>query len=193
MYTREMRDADKETTRTERIEARQPCDRAHTRTANGLTLRVDGSGGRRWVLRVTVDGKQVNRGLGSYPAVTLSAARAAAASKRRAVKRGDDPVKVTPKSQRPDMPTFQEVANTKMDLIRPTWTNKRIGQQWESSLRMYVYPVIGGMPVDKVTPPESPGDSLSGLARQAGNIHPVEATHGDHFRLRRSFMEYRDR
>ncbi len=40
----------------------------------GLTLRVETSGSRHWVQRVTIHGKRRNLGLGSYPAVSLATA-----------------------------------------------------------------------------------------------------------------------
>jgi hypothetical protein len=48
------------------------------------------AGARRWVLRVTINGKRVNRGLGPYPLVSLEAAREAAADMRRSARGGRD-------------------------------------------------------------------------------------------------------
>ena len=45
---------------------------------NGLTLRVDARGGKRWFQRVSIDGKQRNIGLGGWPRVGLAEAREAA-------------------------------------------------------------------------------------------------------------------
>ena len=42
---------------------------------NGLNLRVEPSGAKRWVLRVTIAGKRHNLGLGGYPSVGLREAR----------------------------------------------------------------------------------------------------------------------
>ena len=41
----------------------------------GLMLKVHKSGGRQWLLRLTVNGKRRNMGLGGYPAVGLAEAR----------------------------------------------------------------------------------------------------------------------
>ena len=116
---------------------------------SGLALRVDAHG-KRWVLRVTVDGQRRQFGLGGYPAVTLSKARAKAQTKLRAVRQGHEPTSSKP--ARPDLPTFQQVAEQAIDLRRPAWRNGRIAKQWDSSLRLYVYPTIGCTPIDKVTP-----------------------------------------
>ena len=43
-------------------------------------LRVQATGRKNWVLRLTVDGKLRNSGLGGYPSVSLKAARVQAAA-----------------------------------------------------------------------------------------------------------------
>ena len=45
-------------------------------------------GARRWLLRVTIAGKRRHRGLGSYPLVSLEAARNKATDIRRAAREG---------------------------------------------------------------------------------------------------------
>jgi hypothetical protein len=58
----------------------------------GLRLVVEPSkekgkpGPRRWVLRVTINGKRHNRGLGAYPLISLDSAREAAGDIRRAAR-----------------------------------------------------------------------------------------------------------
>ena len=56
-----------------------------------LYLRVTGTGARSWVQRITIRGRQVDRGLGGWPLVTLEDARLTALSNRRAVRAGRDP------------------------------------------------------------------------------------------------------
>jgi hypothetical protein len=58
---------------------------------NGLNLRVESSGSKRWVQRVTIHGKRRNIGLGGYPAVSLAEARDAAASNQRAIREAVTP------------------------------------------------------------------------------------------------------
>ena len=53
----------------------------------GLRLVVGPNGSKRWVMRVTVAGKRVERGLGSYPDVSLEKARDAADKVRKASRR----------------------------------------------------------------------------------------------------------
>lgn len=56
----------------------------------GLMLLVDDGGNRRWVMRISLSGRRVKRGLGSYPEVSLAGARKRAAEIRRAAREGRD-------------------------------------------------------------------------------------------------------
>lgn len=58
---------------------------------NGLTLRVDNSG-KRWVQRVTINGRRRNIGLGSYSLVSLAEARNQAVANAKAIRDGLDPI-----------------------------------------------------------------------------------------------------
>ena len=49
---------------------------------NGLRLIVDPTGGKRWLLRRMIEGKDKESGLGGYPAVSLDEARGRAATIR---------------------------------------------------------------------------------------------------------------
>ena len=58
-----------------------------------LTLRVSKTLNKRWVQRITIDGKQRNIGLGGYPTVGLAEARVRAEENGRAIRQGRDPIK----------------------------------------------------------------------------------------------------
>src|SRR6516165_10459578 len=58
----------------------------------GLRLQVEPTGGRSWVLRVTVAGKRREMGLGGFPDVKLADARRLARDAREAISKGRDPV-----------------------------------------------------------------------------------------------------
>ena len=60
---------------------------------HGLILRVQPTGGKSWVQRVTVCGKRIVVGLGGYPVVTLAEARETALANRRLARQGVDPRK----------------------------------------------------------------------------------------------------
>ena len=122
---------------------------------NGLTLRIDARGNKRWVQRVTVAGKRRNIGMGSFPAVGLREARQTAQDNLRAIREGRDPIderrKAREEARRPALPTFREAADMVIQLRRPTWSSDRHAKQWEESLRLHAHPVIGHRTVDEVT------------------------------------------
>ncbi len=58
---------------------------------NGLYLKVDGSGSKRWILRTMVQGKRRDMGLGSCTEISLLVARARARRLREIAREGGDP------------------------------------------------------------------------------------------------------
>lgn len=58
----------------------------------GLYLRITPSGAKSWVLRTVIDGARRAAGLGSYPGVSLAAAREEAAKDKIEIWRGGDPI-----------------------------------------------------------------------------------------------------
>ena len=123
---------------------------------DGLTMRVAGTGAKNWVLRVTVDGKRRNVGIGGYPAVGLSEARERAEEYRRAVREGRNPIedRRTAREEaqaKAAIPTFREAAETVIELRRPTWSNERHATQWRESLTIHAFPAIGNKQVTEIT------------------------------------------
>ena len=122
---------------------------------NGLNLKVDPSGAKRWVLRVTIAGKRHNLGLGGYPSVGLREARERADEYQRAIRQGRDPLaeirQAAVMSRRPETPTFQEMAEEVIKFRQQTWSSNRHRTQWEQSLKKYAYPAVGSKPIDEVT------------------------------------------
>ena len=122
-----------------------------------LTLLVEQSGAKRWFQRVTIGGKQRNTGLGGYPAVSLAAAREAAAANLRAIKTDGDIIgerkraRAAAKAPVSVTPTFAEAAAEYIGFRRDTWSNAKHAAQWRSTLATYAGPVIGDMPVDQIT------------------------------------------
>lgn len=122
---------------------------------NGLNLKVDASGSKRWVVRVTIAGKRTMMGLGGYPSVSLSEARGRADDIQRAIREGRDPLAekrdAIARLRQPAKPTFSKVANEVISQRSPTWRSERHRAQWTQSLSKYVYPVIGSMSIDAIT------------------------------------------
>lgn len=116
----------------------------------GLRLVVSPAGSRKWVLRLTIDGKRREMGLGSYPDVSLSEARDKAAQARRMALGGQDPIaarKVEPEK----VPTFEQAAERYIDAHAAGWRNAKHAAQWVSTLDTYAAPIIGDKPVDQIT------------------------------------------
>ena len=57
----------------------------------GLYLSIAKAGSKSWVMRLRVDGKRTDKGLGGYPTVSLTAARKVADAYRVAVEEGRNP------------------------------------------------------------------------------------------------------
>ena len=121
---------------------------------NGLQFRVD-QHGRRWIHRMTVNGRRRNIGLGSYPAVSLKDAREMALGNLHIIQQGGDPLEEKrqrrAEAMRRPVPTFAGAAELVIDKIKGQWTSDRHEAQWRESLRLHAYPYIGNMPVDAVT------------------------------------------
>jgi integrase len=118
----------------------------------GLYLMVSNSGSRKWVLRIQLNGKRRDFGLGSASKVSLSEAREAAEDMRRTVNRGQDPV-AEKRRARATMPTFREAAIMVHQEHRPSWKNPKHAQQWLSTLEAYVFPRLGDLPVHQIDGP----------------------------------------
>ncbi len=98
---------------------------------DGLTLVVADSGSRKWVLRFQLNGKRRDMGLGPYPEIGLSAARAAAAAARALAARGVDPLAARAaekKAARP-VPTFEEVAKEVIAEAQARTANEKVRYQ----------------------------------------------------------------
>ena len=76
---------------------------------NGLYLRVDPTGARRWVQRLVIRGKSRSIGLGSFGLVSLAEAREQALANRKIARAGGDPLADRRRAQ--GMPTFEEAAS----------------------------------------------------------------------------------
>ena len=83
-----------------------------------LYLRVQATGARSWIQRITVNGRQVDRGLGGWPLVRLEEARLIALSNRRAARAGRDPFgSRDAKRTAATAPTFGAAASSLMDTL----------------------------------------------------------------------------
>ena len=113
----------------------------------GLYLRIAKGGSKGWILRITIDGRRRDVGLGGYLAITLAKARQLADAHRLAVAEGRDPVA---EKRRAVTPTFAEAAVKVHEANLPRWKNGKHADQWINTLRTYAFPVIGKMSLDRI-------------------------------------------
>lgn len=118
---------------------------------NGLYLVVDPSGARRWLLRIVVQGRRRDIGLGSAWLVPLATAREAAIEMRRLARIGGDPV-AERRRRRAVATTFKVAARTVHAETVASWKNARHAASWLTTLETYAFPIIGDRPVDQIEP-----------------------------------------
>ncbi|MGK7864679.1 tyrosine-type recombinase/integrase [Falsiroseomonas sp. E2-1-a4] len=136
---------------------------AHYRLSDGggLLLEVRPSGARMWLVRLTVDGKRRDVGLGGYPGVSLKEAREKAAAARKIAADGGDPVVERERLEREqaaqrkaaaeaETRTFRTVALACIEAEAPGWKNERTELIWHNSLERWAFPELGKMPVAEV-------------------------------------------
>ncbi len=116
----------------------------------GLRLVVSSTGARKWVLRVTIDGKRREMGLGSFPDVGLAEVRGRATKHRKQAKDGIDPIEAR-QTELEKTPTFTTCAARYVRAHRRGWKNAKHARQWVSTLKTYARPVAGAKRVDAIT------------------------------------------
>ena len=136
----------------------------------GLYLLVKPTGARSWLLRVQVDGRRRDIGLGSVETsalamrsdiatdipleeksrLTLAEARELSARLRNAAKAGRDPVAERRKDRKPP-PTFKEAAKaTHAAQVKSHGWSDKTAAAFLSSLEAHAYPKLGSKRVDLI-------------------------------------------
>jgi integrase len=115
----------------------------------GLLLKVDTSGAKRWVQRIMIRGKRTEIGMGSASLVTLAEARETALQNRKLARAGGDPLQSKRASEA--LLTFEEASRKVHKIHEPTWRNKKHAAQFISTLETYTFPRIGKLKVSEVT------------------------------------------
>jgi integrase len=116
---------------------------------NGLYLKVDTSGAKRWVQRLVIQKIRRDMGLGSAALVSLAQARDRALENRRQARAGEDPIAAQKAAK--SVLTFKEAAEKVHALNKPTWRNGKHGAQWLSTLDNAAFPFFGSKRIDLVT------------------------------------------
>ena len=106
-----------------------PADRKQTRFADsgGMYLQVSPAGSKRWFLKYRVGGKEKRLALGSYPAVSLTAARKAREAAKLNKSEGRDPIQVRKVEKlmatTPDADTFKVTALEWYEMKLSGWSS----------------------------------------------------------------------
>lgn len=124
----------------------------------GLYLEVAPTGSKRWFWKFYPDGKESRLALGSYPEVTLKAARAARDDARKVKAGGTNPVQ---KRRAEKVIKTSLAANTFEAVARELHSTKAVPQGWSTShaaqwlrcLEKDVFPWLGSLPLADVTAP----------------------------------------
>jgi integrase len=112
-----------------------------------LYLVVSKSGARKWVLRFTWRGEPREMGLGSAATVSLADARQKAATERRKIAQGINPIEARKRAV--TIPTFGEVADDVRQSLSLGFRNEKHKAQWKSTLETYAAP-LRAKPVDTI-------------------------------------------
>lgn len=115
----------------------------------GLYLLVSVTGAKSWVLRVQVQGRRRDIGLGSIAELTLEEARDRARKLRKIAKSGRDPIA---ERDRPKVaiPTFEAAADACHDEGPPSRWSTRHADAFSASLKRHALPKLGRLLVDSV-------------------------------------------
>jgi hypothetical protein len=105
-------------------------------------------------MRLTVNGKRRDFGLGPIHKVALLDARERAAEYRAKAYRGIDPVADAAEPPRRDILTFEQASRKVHEQRRPTWSNGKHVDQWINTLFDHVFPIIGSKYVNEIGTPD---------------------------------------
>ena len=123
---------------------------------NGLYVRLNKGGSKTFQLRMTRSGRSEWISLGSYPEMSLRDARMRAALKRAEILDPDTPRSIRTAETAdlpelgPQVPLFRDFAKVWFDRKKKGLSNgKHIQQNW-TTLKTYVFPQLGKMPLDEI-------------------------------------------
>ena len=120
----------------------------------GLWLIKRPDGGAQWVMRVTVNGRRREMGLGAYPAVGLADARKKAETARARARENVDPIIARVEQRQEEarnLYSLREVALQTFEIRKPTLKDNGEAGRWFSPLELHVLPKLGNMPITQIT------------------------------------------
>jgi integrase len=118
-----------------------------------LYHRIAPGGSRGWIFRYAMHGQTHDMGMGPYPEVSLAAARKRAFEYRQSLAEGVDPLakrnakRAAARVEDARTINFDDCAKAYIEAHVDGWRNAKHRAQWASSLKTYVSPVFGHLPV----------------------------------------------
>ncbi|EHK8947636.1 tyrosine-type recombinase/integrase [Escherichia coli] len=146
-----------------RIKAAKPAEKEYTLSdGEGLQLRVTPKDSKLWVFKYyrPHDKKRTNLGFGTYPEVSVAAARQLKKEARALLAQGIDPklhkeeklAKAKAETEAA-LHTFEFMASKWLELKRHSVTEDYANDSWRS-LEMYILPFIGTTPISEIRAPD---------------------------------------
>lgn len=117
----------------------------------GLYLVVDRSGAKRWLVRLVIQGKRRDLGLGSTALVDVEEARAKALEYRRKARAGGDPFAEVEKAKLAATPFKMIAQEVHEQVVLNSTRNGKHQDQWINTLKTYAFPTIGDKAMDDIT------------------------------------------
>ncbi len=129
----------------------------------GLYLHIAVSGLKSWVYRFKINKKESMVTMGEHPTMSLQEARASRVEARELVKTGKSPAHVKQKKRQAEIAkeiaekkvavnSFEQVAHNWIDTQKNNWTPKH-SHAVQKTLEKDVFPFIGEISVEEITPP----------------------------------------
>jgi len=116
---------------------------------NNLYLKIEDTGSRRWILRLTINGKRRDMGLGSFSFINLADARELASQYNKLAKSGIDPIQERLKEKGQQI-TLKECTYKVHALNKPIWKTDLLARQWINSFEHHVFPIIGHLTISQI-------------------------------------------
>lgn len=165
-----------------------PADKARVRLSDGagLYLEVSPAGSKRWFWKFYPEGKESRLALGSYPALTLKAARKARDQARDVRKGGANPVQQRRAEKLAaavnSATTFEAVAREFHGNKAEGWS-PRYAARWIERMEKDLFPVVGSLPLTAITAPVLL-DALRRVEKRGAHetAHTLRQTAGQVFR-----------
>ena len=119
---------------------------------DGLSLYLSKQNRGWWKVRIQINGRRHDIGLGSMILVSLAEAREESVRVRKMVRKGIDPV-VERARARLVIPTFKDAAVKVQAELKVGWKNGKHQAQWLQKLQVHVFPYLGKRLVSDIEGP----------------------------------------